>query len=72
MILLERLQQAGAEYHIWRTQFGFRSGRGSGDAIFLARRILEDAWATKQGSPLLLALYWARAFYSVSPSALTT
>ena len=69
-ILLGRLKDAGAESKIWKTQFGFRSGRGTADAIFLARRVIEDAWATRDGETLLLALDWAKAFDSVSPTAL--
>ncbi|CAE8626062.1 unnamed protein product [Polarella glacialis] len=42
-ILLERLKSAGAEERLWSTQFGFRSARGTLDAIFLARRLLDEA-----------------------------
>eukprot|EP00959_Pyramimonas_sp_CCMP1952_P466226 9489631-Pyramimonas_sp.AAC.1 len=71
MIMLRRLREAGAEEKIWKTQFGFRSGRGTADAIFLARRVIEEAWATKGGSAALLALDWAKAFDSISPEALS-
>ena len=60
MILLERLHEAGAEGRIWSTQFGFRRGRGTTDALFLARRLIEDAWASKHGKVILLALDWRR------------
>ena len=52
----KRLKDAGAEDKIWPTQFGFRSKRGTSDTIFVARRALEDARATKKGTVLLLAL----------------
>eukprot|EP00959_Pyramimonas_sp_CCMP1952_P097989 2048034-Pyramimonas_sp.AAC.1 len=32
--------------------------------------MIEDAWATNDGGTLLLALDWAKAFDSVSPTAL--
>ena len=69
-ILLQRLKSAGAEARIWKTQFGFKSKHGTSDALFMARRLLEDAWATKDGQLVLLALDWAKAFDSISPDAL--
>lgn len=70
MILLDRLREAGAEERIWPTQCGFRRGRGIGDAIFAGRRVIEEAWATKDGKIILLALDWAKAFDSISPMGL--
>ena len=70
IILLKRLQDAGADHCLWPTQFGFRRRRGTQDALFIARRQLERAWAQKDGKVVLLALDWAKAFDSVSPSAL--
>ena len=71
IILLNRLRSAGAENRIWPTQFGFRRHRGTGDALFVARRIIEDTWARRDGKVIFLALDWARAFDSVSPAALS-
>ena len=68
-ILLRRLRGAGAEDRIWMTQMGFRNNRGTGDAIFVARRLIEHAWATHDGSLLLLSLDWAKASDSVAPGA---
>ena len=51
-------------------QFGFRSGHGTGDALFAARRLVEAAWETRDGKLVLLELGWAKAFDSVSPQAL--
>ena len=48
-ILLRRLKDAGAADRIWPTQFGFRSGCGCADALFIARRKVENAWARKNG-----------------------
>ena len=70
-ILLERLRKVGAEARLWPTQFGFLSGRSTRDAIFIARRYLEESWATQNGKVVLLALDWAKAFDSVSPAALS-
>ena len=70
IILLNRLKLAGCENRIWPTQFGFRSGVGTSDALFVARRTLEEAWEQKEGKTVMLALDWARAFDSVSPAAL--
>eukprot|EP00959_Pyramimonas_sp_CCMP1952_P210845 4412148-Pyramimonas_sp.AAC.1 len=41
VILLARLKGAGAERRIWGAQCGFRSGRGTADALFVARRMIE-------------------------------
>ena len=70
LILLERLKRGGAEDRIWRTQFGFRSGCGANDALFLARRLIEKTWETRDGKLILLALDWAKAFDSISPDSL--
>ena len=67
-IVLERLKGAGAEDRLWATQFGFKSGTGTRDALFLARRMLEATWQTKGGKLMFLALDWAKAFDSVSPA----
>ena len=69
-ILLDRLRAAGAEKRLWRTQFGFRTGCGTGDALFIARREIERANRQKNGKAVLLALDWAKAFDSVSPVSL--
>ena len=71
VILLNRLKAAGADEQLWPTQFGFRKGRGTGDALFLARRAVERAWAEKDGKLTMLALDWAKAFDSVAPASLT-
>ena len=40
-MLLYRLKCAGVEQKIWQTQFGFRSGCGTSDAVFICRRLIE-------------------------------
>ena len=69
-ILLERLLMAGCDNRLWPSQFGFRPRRGTADAVLVARRVIEDAWGCRDGSALLLALDWAKAFDSVSPESL--
>ena len=69
-VLLHRLRAAGAEARIWATQTGFKSMSGTSDAIFVARRFIEQAWATRDGQLVCLALDWAKAFDGVDPAAL--
>ena len=66
-ILLNRLKQAGAEGRLWSSQFGFRSKRSTGDALFIVRRKVEQALAARAGKVFLLALDWKKAFDSISP-----
>ena len=71
IILLKRLHIAGAEERIWPTQFAFRSKRGSTDAIFATRWMVDLTLADRDGTTLvLLALDWAKAFDSISPTPL--
>ena len=41
-MLKERLVQAGVDQALWKSQFGFRPGCGTDDAIFIARRHAES------------------------------
>jgi hypothetical protein len=66
-ILLNRLKGGGAESRLWNRQFGFRSGRSTEDALFIARRRIEQALAARGGSAFLLALDWRKAFDSIAP-----
>ena len=59
MMLLTRLQIAGAEERIWPTQFAFRSKRGGIDAIFVTRRTVGLTLADRDGTLVLLALDWS-------------
>jgi len=70
MVLLGRLLHAGAEARLWGTQFAFRRGRGTEDALFCVRRAIELAWSQRGGTIHLLALDWAKAFDSISSTAL--
>ena len=55
-ILLDRLKAAGAEQRIRSTQYGFKFNASTTDALFVARRAMDAAWADKDGALLLLAL----------------
>jgi hypothetical protein len=69
-LLHKRLVDAGAEDRLSDSQFGFRSGHGTLDAIFVLRRRVELAWAQRSGRVLLLALDWKQAFDSIDPKAM--
>jgi len=69
-LLLKRLQVAGAEDRLTASQFGFRRGRGTTDAIFAARRHLDLALAQRNGCTAMVALDWQKAFDAVNVQAL--
>ena len=69
-MLKERLLAAGADAALWSSQFGFRPGRSTEDAIFIARRKIELARAQRNGKVSLLALDWRKAFDSIHVSSL--
>ena len=70
IILLNRLKGAAIKSLTCRSQFGFKSGVSTSDAVFLARRFINKATAQRDGKLALLALDWAKAFDSISPAAL--
>ena len=39
--------------------------------MFIARRVIEEIWGTRDGKGVFLALDWAKAFDSISPAAMT-
>ena len=67
MILLQRLRKAGAQERIWPTQFGFKQKYGTNDALFVARRVIEEIWGMRDGRGTFLALDWAKAFDRIKP-----
>ena len=69
-LLLNRLRDSDAETRMSSTQFGFRAGRGTRDALFLARRLIDLAAGSKDFGLLFMALDWAKAFDSISPAAM--
>ena len=66
----ERLVAGGAEERLAASQFGFRKGWSTQDAIFLLRRRVELAHAQRNGQLFVLALDWAKAFDSLEPNAM--
>ena len=70
MLLLECLKKAGAEDRLWQSQCGFKSISGTADALFIARRLLDLAWTTRENKLTFLALDWAKAFDSICPEKL--
>ena len=71
-LLLQRLQQAGAEDRLTQIQCGFRRGRGTTDAVHAVRRHIELAHARKDGGTTFVALDWKKAFDSINAEALLT
>ena len=69
-LLLNHLKAAGAEARLWSRQFGFRSKRSTEDALFIVRRRVEQALASRGGRAFLLALDWRKAFDSIAPERL--
>jgi len=69
-ILLARLVEAGSDERLWPSQFGFRRKRGTFDAIFVAKRMLERAQASSDEVLNFLALDWAKALDSIAPDSL--
>ena len=65
-----RLVQGGVEDRLTQSQYGFRSGHGTQDAIFVLRRRIELAWAQRDGRLTVLALDWAKTFDSIDPCAM--
>ena len=55
-LILKRLKDAKAEERIWKTQFGFRSEYGTTDALFMVRRLIDNALASKDEALIVLAL----------------
>ena len=69
-MLKQRLLDAGIEDVLWPSQFGFRRGCSTEDAIFIARRRIELARAQRNGRASLLALDWKKAFDSINIDSL--
>ena len=70
-MIKQRLLDAGLDGRLWHSQFGFRTGRSTVDAIYVARRRIELACAQRGGQVSLLALDWAKALDSVHVGRLT-
>ena len=68
-LVKERLD-AGLDGWLMQTQYGFRKGKSTSQAIFVARRLQDIAEKTKRSSTLIL-LDWEKAFDKVSQDKLT-
>ena len=69
-IIKQRLLDAGLDDRLWVSQYGFRRGRSTQDAIYVARRHIELACARRSGRVSLLALDWKKAVDSVHTTQL--
>ena len=69
-LLLSRPTAGGVEERLTESQFGFRSGHSTQDAIFVLRRRIEAAHEQRSGRLSVLALDWKMAFDSVDPAAM--
>jgi hypothetical protein len=69
-MLQKRLQQGGAEDRLRPTQFGFRPGRSTVQAISIVRRMFDAAHAAAGPGILALMLDWAKAFDRLLPEAM--
>lgn len=69
-LVKQRLLDAGVEGRLWKSQFGFRKGFCTEDAIFTVLRKIEVACAQRQGQIRLLALDWKKAFDSIHVQSL--
>ena len=70
MVILQRLLAAGADERMWLSQYGFRRGRNTEQALHCARRAIDFASATRNGSLHMLALDSRKAFDSIAPEAM--
>ena len=61
-LLLDRLIRGGADDRIQNSQFGFRQNKGTRDALFLTRRMIEATLDDKDGSLYIVLLDWSKAF----------
>ena len=68
--MLKRLQAAGVEERLTPSQFGFRRGCGTTDAVFAVRRHLDLALAQRNGCTAMVALDWQKAFDAINVQAI--
>ena len=69
-LILQRLRTAGAEARLANSQFGFRPQRGTADALFVIRRIIDAAIDDQDASLYIVLLDWSKAFDRVKHDAL--
>ena len=66
VMLLNRLLDAHVDLKVASSQFGFKPGTGTIDALHCARRAIEVAWSQRFGQLHMLALDWRKAFDSIN------
>ena len=69
-LLHQRMLDGGVDEFIHRAQFGFRPKRGTSDALMLARRMIDAAYADKSKGLHLLLLDSAKAFDRIKTDAM--
>lgn len=68
--LLKRKLMPGLEPHLWPTQFGFKPGRSTADAIHDVVRRLQDHLESSGDPGMMCLLDWEKAFDKLKPEAL--
>ena len=61
-LILRRLQDGGTERRLSQSQYGFRPGRGTADALFLIRRMIDATIDDTSASLYVVLLDWSKAF----------
>ena len=69
-LLLRRIKKSGSERRISGSQYGFRPERGTADALFLARRIVDATLEDRAASLYMVLLDWSKAFDRIKHDAL--
>ena len=69
-LLLDRLRSGGVEERLRTSQFGYRAGRSTQDAIFMAKRIVETCLSQQDNQLSMVFLDWSRAFDKILPEAM--
>ena len=69
-LIHQRLIRGGSEKRMRNSQFGFRPGRGTADALMLVRRMIDVAHNSSDDGIVVLMLDWAKAFDRINPAAM--
>ena len=69
-LLLDRLRSGGVESRLHQSQYGFRPKRSIGDALYLARRLIDAAVEDPNGTLYMVMLDWSKAFDRIKQHSL--
>ena len=69
-LIHKRLLDNGVDSHIRASQYGFRPGRSTNEALSVVRRMIDAAHQRRQEGLQLVFLDWAKAFDRIKASAL--